>query len=97
MFPLPHNRPSLRRQYELTGKLLGVGGFALVYEAVCTKDAAWGDSRWTFRVAKGQRVAAKVMTTRRVDVGCIREYVKSVGCHRRHRLGLVTCHSPSID
>lgn len=48
---IPHNC-QFRRQYKLTGKLLGVGGFALVYEAVCTQDAVWGDSRWTFRVAK---------------------------------------------
>jgi len=71
-FPSPQT--SNHRQYQLTGRILGVGGFAIVYEAVALKDAAWADgSRWTFRVAKGQHVAAKVMTTRRVDLGCIRE------------------------
>ena len=45
----------------------------------------------THDTRQGQRVAAKVMTTRRVDVGCIREYVRAVGCHHVHT------HESSVD
>jgi hypothetical protein len=48
-----HTLLKSHRQYQLTGRILGVGGFALVYEAICLRDAKWEDgSHWTFRVTK---------------------------------------------